>query len=52
MLTAQIYRHALTEEDALAELRRGEGTQFCPRCIRALEQALGVRVAAPESAVS
>jgi len=51
-LTAQIYRHALTEEEAVAELRRGEGTQFCPRCIRALEQALGLGAAAPKSAVS
>ena len=43
MLTARIYRrHALTEDEALAELRREEGTQFCPRCVRALEQALGV----------
>jgi HD-GYP domain-containing protein (c-di-GMP phosphodiesterase class II) len=42
MLTARIYRHALTEEEALAELRNGEGTQFCPRCVRALVQALGV----------
>jgi HD domain len=42
MLTARIYRHALTEEEALGELRAGEGTQFCPRCVRALEQALGV----------
>ena len=47
MLTAQIYRHALTEEDALAELRRGEGTQFCPRCVAAL-----IRILPLESAVS
>jgi diguanylate cyclase (GGDEF)-like protein/putative nucleotidyltransferase with HDIG domain len=41
MLTSRIYRPAMTEEDAVAELRAGEGTQFCPRCVRALEQALG-----------
>ena len=40
MLTSRIYRSALTEEDALAELRRGAGEQFCPRCVRGLEQAL------------
>jgi diguanylate cyclase (GGDEF)-like protein/putative nucleotidyltransferase with HDIG domain len=52
MLTARIYRHALTEEEALAELRHGEGTQFCPRCVRALEQALGLasRADVPELA--
>jgi putative nucleotidyltransferase with HDIG domain len=49
MLTARIYREAMTEEDAMAEMHRGEGTQFCPRCVRALEQALGLSVApAPE----
>ena len=48
MLTARIYRHALTEDEALGELRRGEGAQFCPRCIRALEQALGLSITAPD----
>ena len=41
MLTSRIYRPAMTEDEAFAELRDGEGTQFCPRCVRALEQALG-----------
>ncbi len=50
MLTARIYRHALTREEALAELRRGEGTQFCPRCSRALEAALGLSITAPDAA--
>jgi diguanylate cyclase (GGDEF)-like protein/putative nucleotidyltransferase with HDIG domain len=42
MLTSRIYRHALTEEEALEELRRGAGAQFCPRCVKALETVLGV----------
>jgi diguanylate cyclase (GGDEF)-like protein/putative nucleotidyltransferase with HDIG domain len=42
MLTSRIYRRAMTEEDALAELRAGAGKQFCPRCVRALAQALEV----------
>jgi putative nucleotidyltransferase with HDIG domain len=39
MLTSRIYRAALSEEEALAELRAGAGAQFCPRCVHALEQA-------------
>jgi diguanylate cyclase (GGDEF)-like protein/putative nucleotidyltransferase with HDIG domain len=46
MLTSRIYRPAMSEEDALAELRAGAGTQFCPRCVRALEQLLEVENAA------
>jgi diguanylate cyclase (GGDEF)-like protein/putative nucleotidyltransferase with HDIG domain len=45
MLTSRIYRPALTEEEAVGELRRRAGEQFCPRCVQALEHAL----AAPES---
>ena len=30
MLTSRIYRHALTENEALDEPRSGAGTQFCP----------------------
>ncbi len=41
MLTSRIYRQALTEEEALDELRHGAGTQFCPRCVRALESVVG-----------
>src|SRR5207248_1207930 len=48
MLTSRIYRQAMTEEEAMAELRRGEGEQFCPRCVRALEQALGIAADARE----
>jgi HD-GYP domain-containing protein (c-di-GMP phosphodiesterase class II) len=42
MLTSRIYRPALSEEEALRELKSGAGEQFCPRCVRALERALGV----------
>ena len=38
MLTTRIYRAARPVEDAVAELRRGAGTQFCPRCVAALER--------------
>jgi diguanylate cyclase (GGDEF)-like protein/putative nucleotidyltransferase with HDIG domain len=40
MLTTRIYRAALPANEALDELRRGSGTQFCPRCVSALERLL------------
>jgi diguanylate cyclase (GGDEF)-like protein/putative nucleotidyltransferase with HDIG domain len=40
MLTTRIYRAARPLEEALAELRRAAGTQFCPRCVSALERIL------------
>lgn len=46
MLTSRIYRPALTEDEAIEELRIGAETQFCPRCVAALESALGVEAAA------
>jgi HD-GYP domain-containing protein (c-di-GMP phosphodiesterase class II) len=42
MLTSHVYRSARPADEALAELRRGEGTQFCPRCVVALHRALSV----------
>ena len=33
MLTTRIYRAARPADEALDELRRGSGTQFCPRCV-------------------
>ncbi len=48
MLTSRIYRPALSEEEAIEELRRGAGTQFCPRCVRALEHVLGVETGGVE----
>jgi diguanylate cyclase (GGDEF)-like protein/putative nucleotidyltransferase with HDIG domain len=38
MLTTRIYRAARPVEDAVAELHLGSGTQFCPRCVSALER--------------
>jgi putative nucleotidyltransferase with HDIG domain len=40
MLTPRVYRQPLTQADALEELHRGAGTQFCPRCVTALAQVL------------
>jgi diguanylate cyclase (GGDEF)-like protein/putative nucleotidyltransferase with HDIG domain len=40
MLTTRIYRAAMPVAEALAELRRAAGTQFCPRCVGALERIL------------
>jgi HD-GYP domain-containing protein (c-di-GMP phosphodiesterase class II) len=45
MLTTRIYRRALSPADALAELRRESGTQFCPRCVGALERVIPPQVA-------
>ncbi|HET9675691.1 MAG TPA: diguanylate cyclase [Gaiellaceae bacterium] len=40
MLTTRIYRAARPPADALTELRRASGSQFCPRCVAALERIL------------
>jgi len=40
MLTNRIYRAARPAAEALDELRRGGGSQFCPRCVGALERLL------------
>ena len=40
MLTTRIYRAARPLEEALEELRSAAGTQFCPRCVGALERIL------------
>jgi diguanylate cyclase (GGDEF)-like protein/putative nucleotidyltransferase with HDIG domain len=40
MLTTRIYRAARPADEALGELRRGSGSQFCPRCVSALERLL------------
>jgi putative nucleotidyltransferase with HDIG domain len=42
MLTTRIYRAARPATEALEELRRAAGTQFCPRCVSALERILPV----------
>ena len=40
MLTTRIYRAARPAAEALRELRSAAGTQFCPRCVGALERIL------------
>jgi diguanylate cyclase (GGDEF)-like protein/putative nucleotidyltransferase with HDIG domain len=40
MLTTRIYRAARPATEALHELRSSAGTQFCPRCVGALERIL------------
>jgi diguanylate cyclase (GGDEF)-like protein/putative nucleotidyltransferase with HDIG domain len=42
MLTTRIYRAARPAAEALDELRRAAGTQFCPRCVAALERILPI----------
>jgi diguanylate cyclase (GGDEF)-like protein/putative nucleotidyltransferase with HDIG domain len=42
MLTTRIYRAARPAAEALDELRRAAGTQFCPRCVSALERILPI----------
>ena len=38
MISDRVYRSAMPLADALAELRRAAGTQFCPSCVAALEK--------------
>jgi diguanylate cyclase (GGDEF)-like protein/putative nucleotidyltransferase with HDIG domain len=40
MLTTRIYRAARPASEALDELRRASASQFCPRCVSALERIL------------
>jgi HD-GYP domain-containing protein (c-di-GMP phosphodiesterase class II) len=40
MMTARVYRDALTFDAAMAEIRRNRGTDFCESCVDALERAL------------
>src|SRR5437016_5189922 len=42
MLTTRTYRAARPATEALNELRQAAGTQFCPRCVAALERILPV----------
>ena len=37
MITTRVYRAAKSLDEALDELRRGSGQQFCPTCVAALE---------------
>ncbi|HET7566672.1 MAG TPA: HD-GYP domain-containing protein [Gaiellaceae bacterium] len=40
MTTERVYRAALTLDEAVAEIRRGRGTDFCSSCVDALELVL------------
>ncbi len=40
MITNRVYRPALPLDEALAELREGKGSQFCPACVTALENLI------------
>jgi putative nucleotidyltransferase with HDIG domain len=40
MLTRRVYREAMSLDVAVTEIHRGRGTDFCPRCVDALDRAL------------
>ncbi len=40
MSSDRVYRNALSAQDAVDELRRETGLQFCPRCVAAFETVL------------
>src|SRR5579884_1423236 len=44
MTTKRLYRDELSFEDALEEIRRGRGTDFCASCVDALERAVATRL--------
>jgi diguanylate cyclase (GGDEF)-like protein/putative nucleotidyltransferase with HDIG domain len=50
MLTTRIYRAARPAMEAMDELKRAAGTQFCPRCVGALENVLPPEILADETA--
>jgi putative nucleotidyltransferase with HDIG domain len=43
MTTKRLYRDEMSWEDALAEIHRGRGTDFCAMCVDALERAVAAR---------
>ena len=45
MLSSRLYRAGQPLDKVLREVRAGAGTQFCPRCVRALESAIASRPA-------
>jgi diguanylate cyclase (GGDEF)-like protein/putative nucleotidyltransferase with HDIG domain len=50
MLTKRIYRAARPAKEAMEEVKAAAGTQFCPRCVAALERALPPELLADEQA--
>jgi diguanylate cyclase (GGDEF)-like protein/putative nucleotidyltransferase with HDIG domain len=49
MLTTRVYRPARPADEALGELRSMAGTQFCPRCVGALESIVAADIDPPQS---
>jgi putative nucleotidyltransferase with HDIG domain len=45
MLTTRVYRPARPAHEALSELRVNAGSQFCPRCVGALEAIVTTEIA-------
>jgi putative nucleotidyltransferase with HDIG domain len=43
MTTKRLYRDEMSWEDALAEIHRGRGTDFCAMCVDALDRAIAAR---------
>jgi diguanylate cyclase (GGDEF)-like protein/putative nucleotidyltransferase with HDIG domain len=50
MLTTRIYSAARPATDALEELTRASGAQFCPRCVAALERIIPLETPGDEDA--
>ena len=50
MLTTRIYRAARPAMEAMDELKGAAGSQFCPRCVDALERVLPPEILADEAA--
>ena len=44
MLTTRVYRPARPAHEALSELQRMAGSQFCPRCVGALEAIVATEI--------
>jgi putative nucleotidyltransferase with HDIG domain len=49
MLTTRVYRPARPAQEAVSELRRNAGTQFCPRCVASLEAIVGAELVEDEA---
>ena len=50
MLTTRVYRPARPAHEALSELHRMAGSQFCPRCVGALEAIVATEIGHSEAA--
>jgi HD-GYP domain-containing protein (c-di-GMP phosphodiesterase class II) len=50
MLTTRVYRPARPAHEALEELRKMSGSQFCPKCVTALEAIVSDDLERPATA--